>query len=127
MKHARIEAAQVGREAIAVHQIGQVLAYAPRDPEGIWPAIPVRELIEITRSHELERGLIVGVRNSRGVTSRAMNDGGTQERDLARYYRRCSEATALEWLRTSAVLEQIAKSYEEEGIWHDEDAERRDW
>ena len=56
-----------------------------------------------------------------------MNDGGAQERDLARYYRRCSEEAALEWPRTSAMLEQIAKSYEEEGIRHDEDAERRDW
>jgi hypothetical protein len=65
--------------------------------------------------------------NSRGATSRAMNDGGAQERDLARYYRRCSDETALEWPRTSAVLEKIAKSYEEEGIRHDEDAERRDW
>ena len=127
VREARIRAAQVGRDAIADQQIGQVLAHAPRDPEGIWPALPVRELIEITRSQELESGLFVGVHNSRGVTSRAMNDGGAQEHDLARYYRRCSEATALEWPRTSAVLEQIAKSYEEEGNRHDEDAERRDW
>ena len=104
-----------------------MLAHAPRDPEGIWPAVPVRDLIEITRSQELERGLVIGVHNSRGVTSRAMNDGGAQERDLARYYHRCSEEAALEWPRTSAVLEQIAKSYEAEGARQDEDAERRDW
>jgi hypothetical protein len=41
--------------------------------------------------------------------------------------RRCSEATALEWPRTSAVLGQIAESYEHEGTRHDEDTERRDW
>jgi hypothetical protein len=127
VRAARIEAAQVGREAIADHQIGQVLAHASRDPVGIWPAVPVRDLIEITRSQELERGLFVGIHNRRGVTSRAMNDGGAQERDLAAYYRRCSEETALEWPRTSAVLEQIANSYEAEGTRHDEDTERRDW
>jgi transcriptional regulator with XRE-family HTH domain len=127
VREARIQAARVGRDVIADQQIGQVLAHAPRDPEGVWPAIPVRDLIEITRSQELERGLVIGVHNTRGVTSRAMNDGGAQERDLARYYRRCSEETVLEWPRTSAVLEQIAKSYEEESIRYDEDAERRDW
>ena len=52
---------------------------------------------------------------------------GAQERDLARYYHRCSEEAALEWPRTSAVLEQIAKSYEAEGTRQDEDAERREW
>ena len=127
VREARILAAQVGREAIADHQIGQVLAHAPRDPDGIWPAIPVRDLMEITRSQELERGVFIGIHNSRGVTSRAMNDGGAQERDLARYYRQSSEATALEWPRTSALLEQIAESYEHEGTRHDEDMERRDW
>jgi hypothetical protein len=127
VKEARILAAQVGREAIADHQIGQVLAHAPRDLEGTWPAIPVRDLIEITRSQELERGVFIGIHNSRGVTSRAMNDGGAQERDLAQYYRRCSEKTALEWPRTSALLEQIAESYEHEGTRHDQDTERRDW
>jgi hypothetical protein len=127
VKETRILAAQVGREAIADHQIGQVLAHSPPDPEGIWPAVPVRDLIEITRSQELERGLWVGVHNKRGVTSRAANDGGAQERDLARYYRRCAGETALEWPRTSAVLEQIAESYEHEGTRHDQDTERRDW
>jgi hypothetical protein len=120
-------AAQVGREAIADHQVGPLLAHAPRDPESIWPAVPVRDLIEITRSQELERGLFVGVHNTRGVTTRAPNAGGALERDLARYYRRCSEATALEWPRTSAVLEQIAESYEYEGTRNDEDTERREW
>ena len=112
---------------MADYCIGQVLAHAPRDPEGIWPAVPVRDLIEITRSHDVEQGLHVGVHNSLGVTLRAPNDGGAQERDLARYYRRCSEETALEWPRTSVLLEQLAKSYEQEGVRQDEDAERRDW
>jgi hypothetical protein len=127
VKDARIRADAVGRGMIADHQIGQVLAHTARDPEGIWPAVAVRDLIEITRSPDLERGLYIGVHNSRGVTSRGMNDGGAQERDLARYYRYCSEETALEWPRTSAALAQIAESYEREGVQLDEDAERRDW
>ena len=89
--------------------------------------VPVRDLIEITRSAELERGIYLGIRNRRGATWRGMTDGGAQERDLAQYYRRCCEEAALEWPRTSALLEQIAKSYEHEGSSYDDDAERRDW
>jgi hypothetical protein len=87
VKEVRSQAAQIGRSAIADQQIGQVLAHAPRDAEGIWPVVPVRDLIEITRSAELERGIYLGIRNSRGATWRGMTDGGAQERDLAQYYR----------------------------------------
>ena len=127
IKEARKLSAEVGRGQVGDLQIGQMLAAAPRDPDGIWPAIPVRDVIEITRSRDLERGIFAGIHNSRGPTWRSMTDGGAQERELAKDYRKCSEETALEWPRTSAMLEQIAKSYEHEGGWHDDDAERRDW
>jgi hypothetical protein len=127
IKEARKLSAEVGRGQVGDLQIGQMLAAAPRDPDGIWPAIPVRDVIEITRSRDLERGIFAGIHNSRGPTWRNMTDGGAQERELAKDYRKCSEETALEWPRTSAMLEQIAKSYEHEGGWHDDDAERRDW
>ena len=126
-KEARKLSAEVGRGQVGDLQIGQMLAAAPRDPDGIWPAIPVRDVIEITRSRDLERGIIAGIHNSRGPTWRSMTDDGAQERELAKDYRKCSEETALEWPRTSAMLEQIAKSYEHEGGWHVDDAERRDW
>ena len=50
-----------------------------------------------------------------------------QERERAAHYRRCAAETALEWPRTTALLDLIAKSYEAEGEWYDQDAERIDW
>jgi hypothetical protein len=76
---------------------------------------------------ELERGIAAGAHNSRGPTWRGMTDGGSQERERAEHYRRCGAETALEWPRTAALLELIAKSYEQQGQWHDQDAERIDW
>ena len=89
--------------------------------------LALRDVIEITRSHDLERGIFVGIHNNHGPTWRGMTDGGAQERERAKYYRKCSEETVLEWPRTSAMLEQIAKSYEHKGGWEDDNAERRDW
>jgi hypothetical protein len=127
VREVRVLCAAIGREAVGDIQIGQMLAAAPREPDGIWPVIAVREVIEITRSRELERGILVGVHNSRGPTWRGMTDGGLQERGLAEYYRRCAAETSLEWPRTAALLDLIAKSYEEQAQWHDQDAERVDW
>jgi transcriptional regulator with XRE-family HTH domain len=127
MKEARKLSAEVGRAQVGDLQIGQMLAAAPRASDGIWPMVPVRDVIEITRSRELERGILTGIHNSLGPTWRGMTDGGAQERELAQYYGKCSQETSLEWPRTSAMLEQIAKSYEHQAGWHDDDAERRDW
>jgi hypothetical protein len=110
VRAARIQAAQVGRAEVADSQIGQVLAHAPPEPDGIWPAIPIRGLIEITRSQNLENGISVGIRNKQGATWRAMHDGGAQERNFAIYYRKCSQSAALEWPRTSTLGEETAGS-----------------
>jgi len=127
VKEARLLCAQAGREVVGDLHIGQILAAAPPETDGVWPAIAVREVIEITRSHDLERGISVGVHNSRGPTWRGMTDGGIQERERAEHYRRSGAETSLEWPRTAALLDLIAKSYEEQGQWHDQDAERIDW
>lgn len=56
-----------------------------------------------------------------------MKAGGAPERALAEHYRQSAAETALEWPRTAALLELIAKSYEQQGQWHDDDFERMDW
>lgn len=127
IKEARVLCAQAGRGTVGDHHIGQILAAAPPEPDGVWPAIAVREVIEITRSRELERGILGGVHGNKGPSWRGMTDGGAQERERAEHYRRCAAETALEWPRTAALLELIAKSYEQQGQWHDQDAERIDW
>lgn len=72
-------------------------------------------------------GFLIGVYNRRGVTSRGMLDGGGLERALASDYRKWSRACALEWPKTAALLEKLAKDYETEARRHDDRAERRDW
>jgi transcriptional regulator with XRE-family HTH domain len=127
VKEVRKLAKAAGRDVIADQKIGEVLSAAPIGEDGIWPALPVRELIETVRSGDIEKGVVLGCRNRRGVTTRRPRDGGAQEHDLVKRYSEYSKATALEWFRTSAVLDKIATAYEEDARWHDEDAERLDW
>jgi transcriptional regulator with XRE-family HTH domain len=127
VKEARKLAHSMGRSRVADEKIGELLSASKVDADGIWPAVPIRELIETTRSRDLETGVMIGKSNRRGVTTRAMGAGGDQERELAKQYRDWSQATAFDWPRTSTVLENLAKNYDHQAKAHDEDAERLDW
>jgi transcriptional regulator with XRE-family HTH domain len=108
-------------------RIGQILSAPPLVAGVVWPPEPIRDVIELCRSRDLEDGLAVGVSNRRGVTVRLPTDGGELERDLAARYRADALACALTWPRTRAVLERIAESYDAHAKWEDEHAEQRDW
>ncbi|WP_267422387.1 MULTISPECIES: helix-turn-helix domain-containing protein [unclassified Curtobacterium] len=121
---ARSALSDAGRAAIGDEQIGQILSVSPVGEDGIWPAEPVRDLIESLVSIRIETGLHVGRTNQRGFTSRAVYDGGDQERELERNYRDSAAALAVRWPRTASVLRGIAEGYLREAKMHDLEAER---
>jgi hypothetical protein len=126
IRQAREATAAIGRGAIGDQLIGQVLASAPKDPDGTWPHAAVRQVIEDVASSELERGLQVAVYNNRGVFSRAIDAGGSQERRLAEQYAGYAAAVADRWPRTAAVLRRIAEGYRAEARSWDEDTALRE-
>ncbi|MBA4158494.1 MAG: hypothetical protein H0X65_13610 [Gemmatimonadetes bacterium] len=119
---AREEIKARGRE-VGDLLIGHVLRYAPAGADGIWPAEPVRDLIEELASDALERGLWTEIHNSRGVTTRGVTEGGGQERTIAEQFRHWAEALEGRWLRTAALLRSVAESYEGDARREDTDAE----
>lgn len=120
VRAARLAFSETGHADIGDEQIGQVLSASPFGEDEIWPAEPVREIIETLGSTSLETGFYIGARNARGVTSRGLYDGGDQERDLARQFRGWATAAAGGWPRTSRLLRGIAESYERDA--REEDA-----
>ena len=105
--------------------MGQVFSGCPIDPDGTWPCLVVRDLIESLRSNAFERGLAVGRANSRGVTTRGIFDGGDQERTLASQYREWAERTSCTHPRASALLKGIARACADDARRHDKDADER--
>lgn len=120
---ARLLLSESGRADVGDEVIGGSFAYCPVGEGGVWPAEPVRDMIERIGSQELENGFLIGRLNSRGVTSRGVYDGGQQERDRAARYRDWSSTTASKWPRTSRILRSIADSYERDGRRQDAEAE----
>lgn len=107
-------------------QIGFMLAHAPNDPDGSWPHVAVRNLIERLNNETIDRHIQNEIYNSRGVVSRGLDDGGKQERELAENYRKMSDTIKVKWPRTAAMLRGIAESYEYQAKREDVDADLHD-
>ena len=110
IKEARTLATESGRLEMCDQKIGEVFAYAPGDREHEWPCQAVRSQIEHVKSEALESGIETGIFNKRGVHWR--DRGGKQERLIAQRFRGYATATQGKWPRTSAVLRQLAETFE---------------
>ncbi|WP_308799537.1 hypothetical protein [Agromyces silvae] len=124
IKTARAGLEEQERLEVGELQIGEVLAHAPTDPDGTFPARAVRDLLEGAPNDRLERGFVIGLHNMRGVTSRGMTEGGQQEFDLAKDYDARAERIEATHPRTAGALRQVAESYRQEGRRNDEEARR---
>jgi len=111
MEKVREECAKRNRRAIGDEYIGKLLSHSPSGSDGIWPHEAVRDIIEQYESRDVEKGIEVGLFNQRGVTLRALGEGGKQERGLAEKYQEQADEIKYRWPRTAAVLGRIADSY----------------
>ena len=122
---ARRLATEVDRVVICDQEIGKILYFLPEDDEdGNWPHRCLRQLLEDIDSKEIETGLNLAQFNSRGVTSKAVYEGGKQERELAAMWAERAEKLSTTWPKTSAFCSRISKHWEREATAEDESAEK---
>ena len=118
-------AKEVDRVAICDQEIGKVLYFLPNDDQdGHWPHRSLRQLLENIDSNEIETGLGLSQFNSRGVTTKAMYEGGNQERELASIWEERAEKISTTWPKASAFCSEIAERWERNAITEDERAEK---
>ena len=113
------------RADLSDDRIGALFAHAPDGNDGHWPHELVREILEQPDASIIREGFVVGVRNSRGTTSRAYNEGGDQERRLSRAYLAKAEAITYAWPETAETLRKLADVYAREAEREDEEAKLR--
>lgn len=116
------EAAKAKLMNIVPSYIGKALAHASPDGD-VWPPAPVARVLERLKSPDVERGMMIGRYNMRGVYMKAMFEGGKQERDLAQQYREWAKANAA-FPRTKAMLNAVAKRWDAYAKEADEQASR---
>jgi hypothetical protein len=103
--------AEVDRSAVGDECIGEMLSGCPPGTDDIWPAEPVRDLLESVQSQKLTEGLAIGKFNARGVTIRGPYDGGRQEMVLADQYDAWSSRIMARWPESGRVLKEMARTY----------------
>ncbi|HHZ15828.1 MAG TPA: hypothetical protein GX398_06965 [Candidatus Cloacimonetes bacterium] len=109
---------------IALCRIGNVLSYSTGEADGQWPCNSVCEVLEYYSDTQIDQNFIIGVFNQRGTFSRDLFEGGTQERTLARKYRRYASQVMGTYPRVSDILNEIADEYELDAKRADEEAEK---
>ncbi len=103
------------------HHIGQLLSNAPVGDDGVWPCIPVREVLETILNDEVKIGFRNGRYSARGAQLRL--EGGGQERELARQYEDWAKACVYSYPKVADALRFLKSSYERDARWWDQDAE----
>jgi excisionase family DNA binding protein len=106
--------------------IGQILSQTPEDPDGTWPGLAAREIIEATRSQDVEQGIDMAIFNSRGVTWRGMDTGGQPERALADKYHAYAQRAGTQWPRTRRMLQRMAENWDRRARQEDQLAATRE-
>jgi hypothetical protein len=120
----RSGAAERDRSDVADNYIGHLLAYSPVDPEdGAWPHRIIREVLEELAAPKVESGIGSEQFNKRGVFSKAMFEGGAQERELAEEARKWASASIV-WPRTARMLKDIASTWDRQAEFEDQRAEQ---
>jgi hypothetical protein len=108
---AREKLSERKRSKIGDILIGHRLAFAPYGSDGAFPHEAVRDLIEEFANPKIENGIEIQIFNNRGVVSRAMAEGGGQERAIADRYLNYAKKVGDQHPRTAAMLRRIADNY----------------
>lgn len=120
---ARDALAELHRSGAGAEAIGSALSGPVYDADGTWPCEAVRTVLQHENDASVEAGLFLGRMNSRGVTTRGVYSGGTQERTLAGQYRKWADRVRDGWPRAGAVLDDLASSFESQGRREDGSAD----
>ncbi|MEM9490314.1 MAG: AAA family ATPase, partial [Myxococcota bacterium] len=115
------QAKEQDRLMVAVFELAKVLARAPGDPDDdIWPCRAARVLLKERIHPDLGSALKTAKFNLRGVTTRAVTDGGAQERSLAARLRSDANALRIEWPHAAHLLDRLADRYESDAAHEDQ-------
>lgn len=113
LKSVKAEAKSTGHLGVALTEAGQVLFYAPADPDGLWIHKAVAHALNARDAQDMRDGFSLQAHNSRGVVW--VDPTGAPERRLAEQYsQKADEVENAGFGRFAAELRGLARSYAHE-------------
>jgi hypothetical protein len=110
LEEVKKDTADSGHLRVAMSKVGEVLAYAPADPDDLWIHHSVAEALNNKDAEVMRSGFTRELYNGRGIFTPS---GGKEELEIAAGYHQ--KADALEqrgYQRFAAAIREFAKSYE---------------
>jgi hypothetical protein len=95
-------------------QLGQTLAYAPADPDGLWIHKSIAAALDAKDVPEIRSAFTTGLFNSRGVHGFS---AGKEEQIIAAIYRNKANALAENGFhRIADTVRKLAENYEHDAV-----------
>lgn len=116
---------ELGRQDNGARALAIVVQGTPVGDDGIWPVRNIRATIESLCSDRFCDALHSAFFNARGATTRSLDEGGKQERELVEKYLGWADAIDIEAPRIAAVFRLLAKTYEHYAWGEDTEARAR--
>lgn len=104
--------------------VGDILGDIPRDEN--YPPQALCELVEELGNNVVDQHISTRIHNSRGITSRAYNEGGDQERSIVSKFEKYREKTKLLYPRMTKIFDDLIKEYKNEAYHLDDEAKIAD-
>ncbi|WP_299004200.1 helix-turn-helix domain-containing protein [uncultured Shewanella sp.] len=108
------------RLAVTKIHVGGLLANCGKGADNVWPNELSRSLLEHFCDDDMASSFKTEKYNKRGATWRPSPNNGDQEREIAKGYRKDSQAILMDFPFVSSVLQDIADGYENEAENHDQ-------
>lgn len=103
-----------GHFKIAMDQLGQALAYAPADPDGLWIHKAIAGALDAKNVPEMRSGFTTGLFNKRGVHGFSAGKG---EQAIAASYRDKANVLAKNGFhRVADAIRKLAENYERDSV-----------
>ncbi|NMO57775.1 hypothetical protein HH310_42265, partial [Actinoplanes sp. TBRC 11911] len=112
-----------GRARVLPIVLGDALSGVTADEDGTWPSEPIRYVLEVLCDPDLDENLLFARMNQRGITTRDVYDGGTQERALADKYSAAADRVRGRWPRSGALLDGLSQFYRDDARREDHSAD----
>ena len=104
--------------------VGDILGDIPRDDN--YPPQALCELVEKLGNDVVDQHIRSRIYNSRGITRRAYNEGGNQERSIVSKFEKYREKTKLLYPRMTKIFDDLIKCYKNEAVNIDNESEIMD-
>ena len=104
---------ETGHLEVAMSQLGQVLIYAPPNPDGLWIHKTVAEALNAKDAEEMRQGFHTGVFNSRGFVT-VVPSGAPEDELASKYTSKADEVEAAGFHRVAVTMRSLAETYSRE-------------